>query len=289
MSSYTEPVRPLEFLLRELGMLSRDQITLAPLAAALVPGTVLGKRTVAGSAASVTASIAGTVMTVTAVGSGALAVGQTLSGSGVTAGTKITAFGTGTGGTGTYTVSVSQTVASTTIAGAGAVITPFSGNTGSSGTIASVALAAGVKVGTYKVVIVEPASNAGTFIVEDPDGILIGRGTVAVAFSGGGLTFTVTDATDFVAGDGFDIVVGAGSGHWVGFNPDAADGTEVAAAILGYDAPISTTTQIATAIARLAEVKADMLDWGSADAAEIAAGKLQLMAAGRLIKVIENA
>ena len=70
-------------------------------------------------AASVTGSISGTTLTVTAVGSGVLQVGQTLSGSGVTAGTKITAFGTGTGGNGTYTVSASQTVASTTITGAG--------------------------------------------------------------------------------------------------------------------------------------------------------------------------
>lgn len=63
----------------------------------------------------VTASIAGTTMTVSAVTSGALAVGQLISGSGVTVGTTITALGTGTGGIGTYTVSASQTVASTTI------------------------------------------------------------------------------------------------------------------------------------------------------------------------------
>lgn len=69
--------------------------------------------------ASVTASIATTTMTVTAVGSGALVVGQEISGSGVTAGTKITALLTGTGGTGTYTVSASQTVASTTITAKG--------------------------------------------------------------------------------------------------------------------------------------------------------------------------
>lgn len=289
MASYTEPVRPLEFLLRELGVISRDQITLAPLAAALVPGTVLGKRTVAGSAASVTASIAGTTMTVTAVGSGTLTVGQTLSGSGVTAGTKITAFGTGTGGTGTYTVSASQTVASTTVTAAGAVSTAFAGNTGN-GTMGAVTLSAGAKPGTYKLAIVEPGTNVGTYIVEDPDGKIIGRGVVAAAFSAGGLAFTLADgSTDFVAGDGFDIVVGAGSGHFVGFAPTAADGTQEAAAILGYDAPISTTTQIAAAIARLAEVKSEMLNWGSADAAQIAAGKLQLMAAGRLIKVIENA
>lgn len=64
---------------------------------------------------SVTGSISGTTLTVTAVGSGTLEVGQGISGTGVTAGTTITALGTGTGGTGTYTVSASQTVASTTI------------------------------------------------------------------------------------------------------------------------------------------------------------------------------
>lgn len=60
----------------------------------------------------VTATIATTTMTVSAVTSGTLAVGMVLSGSGVTAKTTITALGTGTGGTGTYTVSISQTVGS---------------------------------------------------------------------------------------------------------------------------------------------------------------------------------
>jgi len=59
----------------------------------------------------VTATIAGTVMTVSAVTSGSLHVGQTVQGAGVTLGTIITALGTGTGGTGTYTLSTSSTVA----------------------------------------------------------------------------------------------------------------------------------------------------------------------------------
>lgn len=63
----------------------------------------------------VTASIATTTMTVTAVTSGVLSIGQTITGTGVTAGTRIIAFVSGTGGTGTYTVDKSQTVASTTI------------------------------------------------------------------------------------------------------------------------------------------------------------------------------
>jgi hypothetical protein len=63
----------------------------------------------------VTGDISTTTLTVSAVTSGVLQIGQTIEGSGVTDGTIITAFGTGTGGVGTYTVSASQTVASTTI------------------------------------------------------------------------------------------------------------------------------------------------------------------------------
>ena len=69
--------------------------------------------------ASFTGSISGNILTVTGINSGALAQGQTLSGTGITAGTKITQFLTGAGGnineTGTYQVNINQTVASTTI------------------------------------------------------------------------------------------------------------------------------------------------------------------------------
>lgn len=54
-------------------------------------------------------------LTITAVGSGAVGLGEVLSGSGVTAGTTITGFGTGTGGTGTYYVQNNTVVGSTTI------------------------------------------------------------------------------------------------------------------------------------------------------------------------------
>ncbi len=59
----------------------------------------------------VTATIAGTLMTVSAVTSGVLHIGQTVQGAGVTIDTIITALGTGTGGVGTYTLSVASTVA----------------------------------------------------------------------------------------------------------------------------------------------------------------------------------
>jgi len=63
------------------------------------------------------ASISGTTMTVTAVASGTIYLGQTIQGTGDTAGTIVSAFLTGTGGTGTYTVSASQTIASETMYG----------------------------------------------------------------------------------------------------------------------------------------------------------------------------
>lgn len=86
------------------------------------------------STASVTGSIATTTLTVTAVGSGRLSPGMTISGSGVTAGTQIVSQLTQTSGDapglrGTYQVSVSQTAASTTVAATGG---PNSGRVGQS-------------------------------------------------------------------------------------------------------------------------------------------------------------
>lgn len=76
-------------------------------------------------AASVTGSIAGTTLTVTAVGSGTLAVGQQISGTNIAEDTFIVALGTGSGGTGTYIVDNSQTVSSTAITAVAAVETKW--------------------------------------------------------------------------------------------------------------------------------------------------------------------
>lgn len=68
--------------------------------------------------ASFTASIAANgTMTVTAVASGRLMVGSIITGGGIKPVQAIAAFGTGTGGTGTYTVSNPQTLGSRTLAG----------------------------------------------------------------------------------------------------------------------------------------------------------------------------
>jgi hypothetical protein len=68
-----------------------------------------------------TGSISGNVLTVTGITKGAINLGQTISGTGITSGTTIVSMNTGAGGNvnevGTYTVSEYQTVASTTITG----------------------------------------------------------------------------------------------------------------------------------------------------------------------------
>ena len=66
---------------------------------------------------SFTGSISGTTLTVTAVASGNIGVGQGITGSGVTTGTTVVDYLSGTGGIGTYRVNISQTVASTTLTG----------------------------------------------------------------------------------------------------------------------------------------------------------------------------
>lgn len=76
-------------------------------------GVSLSSRT-----ATFTGSIATTTLTVSAISAGTIYPSMQISGTGVTAGTRIVQQLTGTtGGAGTYTVSASQTVSSTTITG----------------------------------------------------------------------------------------------------------------------------------------------------------------------------
>lgn len=62
-----------------------------------------------------TGSISGTTMHITGITQGAIAKSLRVQGTGVDPATVVTAYGTGNGGTGDYTVSPSQTVASTTL------------------------------------------------------------------------------------------------------------------------------------------------------------------------------
>lgn len=99
--------------------------SLADLRTALITHAIADGWTSTGDT-SFTGSISGTTLTVSAVTVGSVQVGEIISGTGVTAGTTVTQFGSGTGGVGTYNVSASQTVSSTTITQPGRVLSKSS-------------------------------------------------------------------------------------------------------------------------------------------------------------------
>ncbi|MCK7611972.1 head decoration protein [Roseibium sediminicola] len=114
-----------------------------------------------------------------------------------------------------------------------AVSAADAGNTGDGTlTIANPAVTTAVKEGVYTVVCTDPAVDTGTFEVSDPDGKSIGTAKVGVAF-GKQIRFTIADgATDFVAGDRFEVTVTKGdinpnAGKVVAWDPAGAAGSEI--------------------------------------------------------------
>jgi hypothetical protein len=150
----------------------------------------------------VVGSVAGTVLTVTAVVSGTLAVGQWVTGldsvSGIPVGTTIVSLGSGSGGTGTYNLSASATVAGATFTGSGSgtnlTTTSVTGTIG----IGDVIAGTGVPTGTT---IVSQTSGtpggAGVYVTS-------GATTASSASITAGITVTA------VAAGSADVAVGIG-------------------------------------------------------------------------------
>jgi hypothetical protein len=153
-------------------------------------------------------------------------------------------------------------------------------NTGT-GTMGTVTVGAGAMEGDYKVVIVEPASDAGKFVVENPLGAVIGHGNVASAFTGGGLSFTLADGgTDFAAGDTLKITIAAGT-KYAAHDQDGTDGSEIAVAVLFDDVDASDGDMPGVAHVRDCEVAESKLTWQSdIEEGEITTALAQLAAAG---------
>ena len=162
------------------------------------------------SSAVFTGSTSGTTLTVSAITNGTIAVGQVLFGVGVTQETVITALGTGTGGIGTYTINISQSLTSRQMnsATAGAVITgAISGTTLTVSAVSSGTLAAGMTIQGAGI-------TANTIITALGTGTG-GVGTYTVNFSQTissitmyGLNWSVLPSTDgaFTGGTNVDIV-----------------------------------------------------------------------------------
>lgn len=115
---------------------------------------------------SVTGSIADDVLTVTAVGSGTVVKGATISGTGVSSGSTIVTQLTGTpGGIGTYRVSIpEQSATSTTISGTYGQLTVASGLTGTLA-VGDVVGGSGVTAGTTITAFGTGTGGLGTYIV----------------------------------------------------------------------------------------------------------------------------
>lgn len=140
------------------------------------------------------------------------------------------------------------------------VVTADAGNTGN-GVFGAVTVGNDAITGTYAVEITEAAAEGGTFIVTDPNGDVVGTGDVGVAFSAGGLSFTLADgATDFVVGDKWTVAVNAGLGEWVPYDDDGSnDGRRTASGILYTAVDATEADAQATFIVRDAEVAAARL------------------------------
>lgn len=156
------------------------------------------------------------------------------------------------------------------------------GNTGG-GAMGAVTVGAEAVAGVYTLRIVEAASGAGRFHVKDPAGDVVGEGNVAVAFSGGGLSFTLADGTpDFAVGDGFDITVAAGTGKVVQIDFSGATGIEDAYGILFDDvtAPDGVDAE-GVLVVRNAYIDPVQITWpAGATAGQKAAALAQLAANG---------
>jgi hypothetical protein len=143
-----------------------------------------------------TSSISGTTLTVGSLASGTIIAGQVLTGTGVTAGTYIVS-GSGS----TWTVSTSQTVASTTITGTTYTLTISQANTTAAGITLIFYTPHGVVVGGGN----NQATGAYSFIGGGGDAGTAANRNVASgdwSFVGGGIKNTASGVSSFVGGGG---------------------------------------------------------------------------------------
>lgn len=176
-----------------------------------------------------------------------------------------------------FTITVTGVVGKPTAASVANV-----GNTGNSTSSAVTTTGYAATAGAYVVTFLKANTNLGTFEVTDPNGKTIGKGVVGTAFTGGGLSFTITDgSTDFVEGDQFTITVAAGSGKFRAWDPAAVDGSSTVAGILFGTKNATSADKACLVVARAAEVnQSELIFPTGSNAAVIAAGVAGLKALG---------
>lgn len=193
---------------------------------------------------SVTASISGTTMTVTAVGSGTVQLGAVLAGTGVTAGTTVVSQLTGgkRGGKGTYQVSASQTVASTTItANAGDETVTLDGTFRSiPGTFVDILLPPSLKISLTASVYIETSSAPPALYAAFYTGATNLNFIAALDTSTGGRIQTISTVVDFAG------LLLEGQTATIDLRLAATGGTSLAKADIGsYFIPALTAIPVA--------------------------------------------
>ncbi len=188
-------------------------------------------------------------------------------------GIAVTAAAVGTGGnalTLATSVPAKITLSGATLAGG-------AHNTGNA-TIGAITAGGSVKTGAYVITCL----TATTASVYDPSGDYLGTTTFGTAFADAQVNFTITAGTvPCIAGDTFTITANTGSGKYVPVTASAADGSQIAAAILFATTDATLADQPAPAVLRAAEVNASELVWdASLDASHITAALAQLAALG---------
>lgn len=294
MATYSEPLRPYEFILSDSGPLSYESVTLASGAGSLVAGSVIGLSTKRQAAAPIPTIVGTGTGLMSALSFGPdVQVGNyviTLLATSATAAFSVvapdgTALPNGAVGTaytsshinfsiangGTMTTGDAYTVAVT----AGG--TPVLVGTGS-GTVGSFSLGKNAQNGTYRIQLTSTSATS-PFVVTAPDGSILPNGAVATAYTSSHINFTLANGGTMTAGDYFNFVVANGTGQASLFDPTATDGTQVPYGVITHTADASSTTALVTAFVRLGMVKIDNLTWkATVTAAQKRAAYKQLLA-----------
>ena len=315
MTALTQSARSAEFLLSEApGSLSREAVVVASGAGALVPGSVLGRVTKRLAAAPIP-TVSGTspgngTMTNLAfgpdvqVGTYALACITAASNGGIFSVTAPdgTALPNATVGTAYKTSHLSFLLNDssqdfTTAARFNVVVTAggtpaVEGGTGT-GAMSAITLGKNAQLGGYRVTLKAAVSHVGDFDVIAPDGsqvggrFLMGTGDgTAASFASDHINFTLTDATDFILGNYFNVIVaGYAAPQAKLWDPAAVDGTQEAWGLLVDACNAASAAQDAVVIVRQAEVSATKLAWKSTvTAAQKPEAYRQLAAAGVIVR-----
>ena len=315
MTALTQSARSAEFLLSEApGSLSREAVVVASGAGALVPGSVLGRVTKRLAAAPIP-TVSGTspgngTMTNLAfgpdvqVGTYALACITAASNGGIFSVTAPdgTALPNATVGTAYKTSHLSFLLNDssqdfTTAARFNVVVTAggtpaVEGGTGN-GAMSAITLGKNAQLGGYRVTLKAAVSHGGDFDVIAPDGSQVGgrflMGTTtgtAASFASDHINFTLTDDTDFILGNYFNVIVaGYAAPQAKLWDPAAVDGTQEAWGLLVDACNAASAAQDAVVIVRQAEVSATKLAWKSTvTAAQKPEAYRQLAAAGVIVR-----